>query len=790
MSQNSTVKTDGQTFASGKMTSRKRSSKSTLRISIEKTAVESEVSTIKSSLDENSKDENLNSIRTLIKTYIANFEFTDALKHSQLLINQANSTANDIFLFARALFLNQEFRSSLFWIQRSGYLDNSEVSKSLYEFNVKSPMSSMSPWANMNIENEFNRFNLSPKSRKKHLLNSKTKLFSVDEEKKTVINEKCYEATILAVKCLRKCNEDDQALEIIDKLVFESEIEQIISKAKESSNQKIIFYTSRLCFQRGDILLRKGRNEESIFYLKAAIYSDPNNLSAIELLTNDQLSSTEAYQTYEVLEQYRNNQALPSLYNYKKRFLKEEELEGKKLLQLGKHTSALKEANKNILDNPYNLEYQIFYIEVLVASKQKAELYYYAHQCSQLQPSSVVSFFAIGCYYFLLTNYSEAGKYFRKATLVDKFFKHGWIYFGKCFAEGKISDKALAIFELSATIFIGCHLFPLAIAIEYQKQNNTSLTKHYLFQAFELKPSDPIIASYLGSFYLSQQNFQQAEVWFSKVFTLCESHLGDENVIATWSGTICNYGHCLRRLNRFKEAITLYKLCLSVDVTDSVLSSIGLCYFTMFKAQALATLGDSKANVSLKTQKQTLERAIKYLRQAVAKSGSIDNNLLDNALVELKQLKREINDAQDFGEGSEDDQADCSDIDRLLEEKLSNMSKSTTSENQLPSFSTRPHSYFRKASDLNSKLDFSLEDQKSYTRSLELEDTVGDMDLDTSAFDVDTIPGVATARERGSISPIPMQDDFDDLQHPTTSRTQETSSSFFGTPRRQGGDWQ
>lgn len=80
----------------------------------------------------------------------------------------------------------------------------------------------------------------------------------------------------------------------------------------------------------------------------------------------------------------------------------------------------------------------------------KTELFAFAHLLASLYPKEVLSsttsclifkaiaWYAVGCYYYVIKNYSTARHYFSKSTDQQQDFGPGWLGFGHAFAvEGE-----------------------------------------------------------------------------------------------------------------------------------------------------------------------------------------------------------------------------------------------------------------------------------------------------------------------------------------------------------------
>ena len=78
--------------------------------------------------------------------------------------------------------------------------------------------------------------------------------------------------------------------------------------------------------------------------------------------------------------------------------------------------------------DPYNFDTNIFclHLSSLVELEKKTELFYAAHKLAEENPTLAISWYAVGCYYFLIGRYESARNYFRKSTTLDPNFGEAW----------------------------------------------------------------------------------------------------------------------------------------------------------------------------------------------------------------------------------------------------------------------------------------------------------------------------------------------------------------------------
>lgn len=163
----------------------------------------------------------------------------------------------------------------------------------------------------------------------------------------------------------------------------------------------------------------------------------------------------------------------------------------------------------------------IIHLSTLVELKLKNELFYFAHQLVDAAPTSAVSWYGVGCYYYLIGNYENARKYFRWHqpcnsvtftvrqllwTLILALL--GWVLDIHLPQKASTIKPWLLIEQpvgcCPGTSFTfpllisSCHLAPLCIGMELIRVNNFSLAMTYLSQAKDMCSNDPLIYNELG----------------------------------------------------------------------------------------------------------------------------------------------------------------------------------------------------------------------------------------------------------------------------------------------------
>ena len=167
-----------------------------------------------------------------------------------------------------------------------------------------------------------------------------------------------------------------------------------------------------------------------------------------------------------------------------------------------------------------------------------ADLFYLAHMLVEEYPQQAVSWFAVGSYYHLISDYESARRYFSKATSLNHRFAPAWVGFGHAFAAQDESDQAMAAYRTASRLFPGSHVPWLGIGIECLRTNHLHLALQYIKQAHELCPQEPLVLHELGVLHYHNGEYEEAAQYFLQV---AENSEGYDP--ATREPSIFNLGH-------------------------------------------------------------------------------------------------------------------------------------------------------------------------------------------------------------------------------------------------------
>lgn len=93
----------------------------------------------------------------------------------------------------------------------------------------------------------------------------------------------------------------------------------------------------------------------------------------------------------------------------------------------------------------------------------RSQLFLLAHELVDREPESVVSWYAVGLWYYASSRWEEARRYLGKALLIDNRFGPAWLSFAHSFALEGEHDQAITAYStaqrhLQGSVQIGsCH---------------------------------------------------------------------------------------------------------------------------------------------------------------------------------------------------------------------------------------------------------------------------------------------------------------------------------------------
>eukprot|EP01135_Chromosphaera_perkinsii_P000988 Nk52_evm2s156 gene=Nk52_evmTU2s156 len=214
------------------------------------------------------------------------------------------------------------------------------------------------------------------------------------------------------------------------------------------------------------------------------------------------------------------------------------------------------------------------------------ELYKCVFSLIANHPDKAVSWFGVGCYYYLVKNNEQARRYFSKATQLDVHYGPAWVGFGHSFAAEREHDQAMAAYCTASRLLKGCHLPLMYIGMEYIQTHNITLAKEYFLSAKSVCDFDPLVPHELGVVSYVAKDYSISSNYFLRALDLCgltRDVLETDNFslesMEPYEATLTCLGHCYRKQRMYKKAIYYYNYALKISPTkSSVVSALAYAH--------------------------------------------------------------------------------------------------------------------------------------------------------------------------------------------------------------------
>lgn len=202
-------------------------------------------------------------------------------------------------------------------------------------------------------------------------------------------------------------------------------------------------------------------------------------------------------------------------------------------------------------------------------------LFLLAHRLTETHPDSGEAWYAVGTWYASAHRWSEARRYFSKASLLDPRFVPSWIAFGHSFALEGESDQAITAYSTAARKFPDSGLPRLFLGMEHLAQGNRSLAQLFLQSAEEELGHDPLCANERGVALFQSGRVDEAIDCFRAAL---DAAAETQQPAAAWSAVHLNLGLAYRRVQRDDEARACFLRVLDYDpACASAYIALGLC---------------------------------------------------------------------------------------------------------------------------------------------------------------------------------------------------------------------
>ncbi|EPY28481.1 anaphase-promoting complex subunit 6 [Strigomonas culicis] len=204
---------------------------------------------------------------------------------------------------------------------------------------------------------------------------------------------------------------------------------------------------------------------------------------------------------------------------------------------------------------PYDRDAVCLHLSILVDMKASPKLFEMAHFLSKSKAHAELAVYAIGCFYFSLSNFERAGRYFSRATELDCFFSEAWIAYGHCYAKLEEGEQALNVYRRSMSFFPGLHSCAVYVGMQYSRIHQWPIAMCFLEEALKKSPNDTLVLNEIGVLYARTQKLNEALHFFREAFNNLSN---PENPSEHRDCIVFNLATMLRKLGEFNEAISYY----------------------------------------------------------------------------------------------------------------------------------------------------------------------------------------------------------------------------------------
>lgn len=205
--------------------------------------------------------------------------------------------------------------------------------------------------------------------------------------------------------------------------------------------------------------------------------------------------------------------------------------------------------------DPFQRDALCLHLSILVDMKATPKLFEKSHFLSKSDSRAELAVYAIGCYYYALSNYERAGRYFSRATELDTYFSEAWIAYGHCYAKLEEGEQALDVYRRTLNMFPALHICSTYIGMQYSSIHQWSIAEYFFLDARNRAPTDSLSLNELGVLYMKNHKVSDALRFFQMAYqNLPNRDTPSEHLDCV----IFNLATALRKLGEYNEAIQYY----------------------------------------------------------------------------------------------------------------------------------------------------------------------------------------------------------------------------------------
>ena len=480
------------------------------------------------------------------------------------LTHDINSISDNIYMFAKCLFLNKEYSRCVNLIQKYNviyYNINFLIlyGQALFNCDDYDSVILYLEKDSINFESQIlddEHYDINSMHSIRHLLIGKA--YEMKENKQPAIRN-----YLLALK---NDLENIEAFDILinHQLLNTSEKQKLLNTLNFNQNNCWLYdyYQSKI-------------NDNIFMTFKSDVEIDLSINKIINEINSENNSKYRRDNNIEEINNYNNNyitniNIMDVLYKNNDQSLML--MEAEKMFMARDYTNTYKKLKKINEDDFYNLELIPMLCSSMIELNKIVDLYSLAYKLGNNCNDKFIPWYAVGCYYYAIKKYEISRKYFLKCNQLNKNFPEGWVALGNSYAGEDESDQALNSYRTCLRLFPGCHYSNLYIGIEFVRTNNLKTALIAFQNALQLSQNDPLIYNEIGVVYYKQHMYDEAQNYFMKGIKMCS----EDDVSSTYQTLMINLGHTYRKLKKLKEALEVYMKLYYIDSKNiDVLNGIG-----------------------------------------------------------------------------------------------------------------------------------------------------------------------------------------------------------------------
>ncbi|KAK9173563.1 hypothetical protein CmeUKMEL1_11950 [Cryptosporidium meleagridis] len=215
-------------------------------------------------------------------------------------------------------------------------------------------------------------------------------------------------------------------------------------------------------------------------------------------------------------------------------------------------------------------------------------------------PSSPLSIFTIGCYYYEQSAYSKSAHLFRKVIEIEPRFYEAHLLLAHSLSLNNNSKQAIIVYSHIQDQWRGSYYGTLYKGVEYLKSNNYDMAELNIRSTLTQFPDNPMVLNEFGVLQFYQKKFCESEETFRKA--LHKLHINKSNHLKyvleinmscsiIWSILYCEEIVCKPRV---VEAISILERCSKIN------NSANKMYLISFLLAVAYQISGEKNKASLK----------------------------------------------------------------------------------------------------------------------------------------------------------------------------------------------